>query len=89
MKIKVKREGGLMGISAKADINLDDLPSDERSAFDELVNKMPEKPKPCDIPDGYAYEFKFRKGSKNTILKFDDSTLPEKIYLLLERHLKM
>jgi hypothetical protein len=90
MKIKVKREGGLMGICVKADINLDELPSDERTAFDELVNNIPPNiPKPYDTPDGYAYEFKFRKGAKNTVVNFDDSTLPKQVYLILEKYLKI
>jgi hypothetical protein len=94
MKIKVKREGGLMGIPAKADINLDELSPDERSAFDDLVKKSIETPasyqkRDLPTPDGFAYEMKFKKGAKNVILKFDDSTLPEKVYLLLEKHLKM
>jgi hypothetical protein len=94
MKIKIKREGGLMGIPAKADINLDELSSDERSAFDELVSKSIETPasyqkRDMPSPDGFAYELKFRKGAKNMTLKFDDSNLPEKVYLVLEKYLKM
>jgi hypothetical protein len=94
MKIKVKREGGLMGIPAKADILLDELSPDERSAFDEMVNKAIETPisyqkRDMPSPDGFAYELKFKKGAKNMVLKFDDSNLPEKVYLLLEKYLKI
>jgi hypothetical protein len=94
MRIKVKREGGLMCIPAKADINLDELTPEERSAFDDLVKKSFETPasyqkRDLTSPDGFAYEMKFKKGAKNMVLKFDDSTLPEKIYHVLEKHLKM
>jgi hypothetical protein len=94
MKLKVKREGGLMGIPAKADINLDELSSDERSVIDELVNKSIQTPdsyqkRDMPSPDGFAYELKFKKGAKNMVLKFDDSNLPEKVYLLLEKYLKV
>jgi hypothetical protein len=94
MRIKVKREGGLMGIPAKADINLEELTTDERLAIDDLVAKSIETPasyqkRDMPSPDGFAYEVKFKRGTKNVVLKFDDSTLPEKVYLLLEKHLKM
>jgi hypothetical protein len=83
-----------MGIPVKADINLDELSPEERSAFDDLVKKSVETPasyqkRDLPAPDGFAYEMKFKKGAKNMVLKFDDSTIPEKIYLLLEKHLKM
>ncbi len=94
MKIKVKREGGLMGIPAKADINLDDLSKEDRSMFEDMVSKSIETPnsyqkRDMPSPDGFEYELKFKKGTKNLTLKFDDSTLPEKVYLLLEKHLKI
>jgi hypothetical protein len=94
MKIKVKREGGLMGIPAKADINFDELPTEDRLAFEDLVTKSDAMPtsyqkREMPSPDGFAYELKFKKGTKNVVLKFDDSTLPEKVYLLLEKYLKM
>jgi hypothetical protein len=94
MKIKVKREGGLMGIPAKADINLDELSKEDRSIIEDMVSKSSDSPvsyqkRDMPSPDGFAYELKFKKGAKNMVLKFDDSTLPEKVYLLLEKHLKM
>jgi hypothetical protein len=94
MKIKVKREGGLMGMPAKADINFEELSTEDRLAFEDLVTKSTQTPnayqkRDLPSPDGFAYEIKFKKGAKNMVLKFDDSTLPEKVYLLLEKHLKM
>jgi hypothetical protein len=92
MKIKVKREGGFMGIPAKADFSLDELSSDERSAFEDMVLKSVETPesyqkRDMPSPDAFAYEIKFKKGTKNMVLKFDDSSIPEKVYLLLEKYL--
>jgi hypothetical protein len=92
MKIKVKREGGLMGIPAKANINIEELSQDDRSVFEEILSKSEDKPESYQTrsmpsPDGFAYEIKFKKGAKNMVLNFDDSTLPEKVYLLLEKYL--
>jgi hypothetical protein len=94
MKIKVKREGGLMGMPAKADINFNELSIEDRSVLEDLVSKSTETPasyqkRDLSSPDGFAYELKFKRGTKNVVLKFDDSTLPEKVYLLLEKYLKM
>lgn len=94
MKIKVKREGGLMGMPAKADINFNELSTEDRKVFEEIFSNTAETPasyqkRDLPSPDGFAYEIKFRKGAKNMVLKFDDSTLPEKVYLLLEKYLKI
>ena len=93
MKISVKREGGLMGIPAKANINFEDLTAEDRLAMEEIMNTPAEKPngyntRDMPAPDAYAYEFKFKKGTKNTVLKFDDASLPMKVYLILEKYLK-
>jgi hypothetical protein len=40
MKIKLKREGGFIGITSKADIKYDDMTADEQKALDAIIEKM-------------------------------------------------
>ena len=39
MKIKIKREGGFMGITSKTDLEFDKLTADEQNAFTSLAQK--------------------------------------------------
>lgn len=52
MKIKIKREGGFIGITSKANLEFDELTADEQKAFNSLAEQSLQTatPKPVDAP---------------------------------------
>ena len=53
MKIKIKREGGFIGITSKANLEFDELTVDEQKAFNLLAEQSLQTatPKPVDAPN--------------------------------------
>lgn len=92
MKIKLKREGGFIGMPANKSIDLNDLSDDERKAFDSAVDNPPaqtaaSKERGLEMRDGMSYEIKVKKGNKMVTVKYDDTTIPENIYSMFQKYL--
>jgi hypothetical protein len=101
MKIKLKKEGGFMGMTNNASIDLDKIPDDERNALSDLISNPPNL-KSEDIEDEddsnqrglgmpmndtFSYELKVRKGPKYVTLKFNDKNIPEKLYTIFQKYI--
>ncbi len=114
MKIKLKKEGGFMGMCANADVEMDKLSDSEREVLSEMVTNLPQKKEikktednpennastamsaPDDIQmqdrgvymmrDSVSYEVKVKKGSRYVTFKFDDTSIPQKVYDLFQKY---
>ena len=90
MKIRIKKEGGFMGLSSDVDLDYAQLSDDEKRAFDEALSKPPSEilgERNLPTRDGISYVMKAKKGSRLVTLKFDDSNIPEKILNLFQKYL--
>lgn len=102
MKIKLKKEGGFMGMGGNANIDLDQLSDDERNAISDLIanppkSKAAEEAEPSDdaqergmggmpMNDSFSYEMKVKKGPRYLTLKFNDKNIPEKVYSIFQKY---
>ena len=92
MKIKLKREGGFMGIPANKSVDIEELSVEERTAFNKVVENPPApnadtKERSLVARDVCSYEIKVKKGAKTVTIKYDDTTIPENIYSMFQNHL--
>ena len=127
MKIKLKKEGGFMGLSSNADLDIDKLSDEERAIINDImtsppnkkiekdttdikgdkdiankagenesINKASEKNTPnmanentrgMTMQDAFSYEIKMKKGSKYVSYKFDDKSIPEKVYEIFQKYI--
>lgn len=113
MKIKLKKEGGFMGMCTNTDVEMEKLSDSEREILTEMVSNLPQKkeikknedhpesntsttmPTPGDIQvqdrgmyirDSVSYEVKVKKGSRYVTFKFDDKSIPQKVYDLFQKY---
>ena len=100
MKIKLKKEGGFMGMTNNASIDLDKIPDDERDALSDIIS-IPPKSKSIEVEDdeanqrglampmndAFSYELKVKKGPKYVTLKFNDKNIPEKLYTIFQKYI--
>jgi hypothetical protein len=92
MVIKLKREGGFMGIPANKNVDIKDLSVEEKTAVETVVENPPApdkdaKERSLQARDTCSYEIKVKKGTKTVTIKYDDTTIPENIYLMFQKHL--
>ena len=118
MKIKLKKEGGFMGLSSNADLEIDKLSDEERAIINDMMTSPPNKKIEKDVPnkagekdtsnkarekdtpniesentrgmvmrDAFSYEIKMKKGSKYVSYKFDDKSIPEKVYEIFQKYI--
>lgn len=98
MKIKLKKEGGFMGLISNTDLELDKLPEDEQDVFSDIMTNMPE-PKPKEekekekvtrsmpMRDAFLYEIKVKKGARYVTMKYDDKSIPENVYKIFQKYI--
>ncbi len=100
MKIKLKKEGGFMGLSSNKDLEIDKLSDEERAIINDMMTSPPNKKIEKDMPnkgdgharvmtmrDAFSYEIKMKKGSKYVSYKFDDKSIPEKVYEIFQKYI--
>jgi len=89
-KIKFERTGGFAGIRLAAEIEMDDLPDDQKreiielldeADFEELAEKLSdEKP----VPDGFVYSITVEAKEKEYKVLAGESSLPDDMQPLIE-----
>jgi hypothetical protein len=92
MVIKLKREGGFTGIPANKSVNSTELSDEELTAFNKAVENPPApntdaQERGLQARDVCNYEIKVKKGNKTVTIKYDDTTIPEHIYMMFQKHL--
>ena len=90
MKIQLKREGGFVGITDKADVEFEELTTEEQNMLNKLVEpsaKAAEKSKNTHARDIFNYSIILKKDGKNVSLKFDDTTAPPKIVAIFQKYI--
>jgi hypothetical protein len=89
-KIKFERTGGFAGIRLHAEIDMDDLPKDQKQEileildeadFDELPEKLSSK---MPIPDGFVYSITVESDEKENRVFAGESSLPSDLQPLIE-----
>jgi len=89
-KIKFERTGGFAGIRLAAEIEMDDLPEDQKreildlldeADFDELSEKLSGK---MPIPDGFVYSITVESKEKEHKVLAGESSLPDDMQPLIE-----
>ena len=92
MVIKLKREGGFTGIPANKNVDLKDLSTEEQTAVVKVVDNPPpagkaSKDRSLCAPDIFSYEIKVKKGTKTVTIKYDDTNIPENLYLMFQKYM--
>jgi hypothetical protein len=92
MVIKLKREGGFMGIPANKSVKSTELSDEELTAFNDVVENPPTpnddtQERSLQARDVCSYEIKVKKGAKTVTIKYDDTTIPQNIYMMFQKHL--
>jgi len=89
-KIKFERTGGFAGIRLAAEIEMDDLPEDQKreildlldeADLDELSEKLSGK---MPIPDGFVYSITVESKEKEYKVLAGESSLPDDMQPLIE-----
>ncbi len=89
-KIKFERTGGFAGIRLHAEIDMEDLPKDQKSEileildesdFDELPEKLSSK---MPIPDEFVYSITVASDEKENRVFAGESSLPSDLQPLIE-----
>lgn len=89
-KIKFERTGGFAGIRIAADIEMDDLPDDQKHEilelleemdFDELSEKLSGG---MAVPDGFVYSITVKSKEKEYKVLTGESALPDDMQPLVE-----
>ena len=89
-KIEFERTGGFAGIRIAAEIEMNDLPDDQKHEILELLDTMdldelPEKfTGGMAIPDGFVYSITVKSNEKEYKVLSDESALPNNIQPLVE-----
>ena len=85
-----------MGLSSNADLDLNKLSDAERDIFSDIIANPPQAKTEAetdspdrDMPmrDAFSYEIKMKKGPKYVTLKFDDKSIPEKVYKIFQKYI--
>ena len=89
-KIKFERTGGFAGIRLTAEIEMDDLPNDQKleiiniideSDFEELPEKLAGN---MPVPDGFVYDIKVYSREEEYRVFTSESSLPDDLQPLIE-----
>ena len=89
-KIKFERTGGFAGIRLAAEIDMDDLPDDQKreiielideADFDDLAKTLSNK-KP--VPDAFNYSITVKSREKEYQVVADEASLPDDLQPLIE-----
>jgi hypothetical protein len=89
-KIKFERSGGFAGIRLAAQIELDDLPEDQRREildlldeldFDELPKKLADR---APVPDEFTYTISVEGDDKEYTVSAGGTALPARMHSLIE-----
>ena len=89
-RIKFERTGGFAGIRLAADIEMDDLPDDQKheiikilddADFDKLPEKLSGK---MPIPDGFVYSITVNSREKEYRVLTGEASLPDDLHPLIE-----
>jgi hypothetical protein len=89
-RIKFERTGGFAGIRLAADIEVDELPDDQKREiielldemdFDELPKKLSDK---MPLPDEFVYSITVVSSKKEYKVLTGESAMPDKMQPLLE-----
>lgn len=89
-KIKFERTGGFAGIRLAADIEMDDLPEDQRKEILELLDELDfeELPKKltreAPVADGFVYSISVVSGKREQKIVAGESALPADMQPLVE-----
>jgi hypothetical protein len=90
MTIQLKREGGFVGITDKADVEFEQLTPDEQNALNKLTEpstQTAEKSENTNLHDALCYSIGLKKDGKNVSLKFNDITVPPKIIAIFQKYI--
>jgi hypothetical protein len=92
MIVKLKREGGFAGIPANKNVDMKDLSVEEQTAVVNVVDNPPpsikaSKDRSLCAPDVFSYEIKVKKGAKTVTIKYDDTNIPENLYLMFQKYM--
>lgn len=85
-----EKSGGFIGVDLKYEKNLSELGSDERKQLEKLIadsgllNDKNDTRITGGAADMFHYEFRFKDGSKEHHVRFDDGTLPSSYKPLIE-----
>lgn len=89
-KIKFERTGGFAGIRLAAEVEMDDLPDDQKyeiiniideSDFEDLPKKLAGK---APLPDGFVYDIKVYSREEEYRVFTGESSLPDDLQPLVE-----
>ena len=89
-KIQFERTGGFVGIHLAAEIDMDNLPDDQKNEiinlldeadFDELSEKLTDK---SSTPDGFVYSITVHSREKEYKVVAGEFALPNDLQLLIE-----
>lgn len=89
-KIKFERTGGFAGIRLAAEIELDDLPEDQRKQILELLDEMDFEKLPgklaasTPVPDGFVYSITIEADKQEFKVAGGESALPDEMQPLIE-----
>jgi hypothetical protein len=90
MKIQLKREGGFVGITDKADVEFEELTTEEQNVLNKCADpsvQVMEKSKNINLRDVFSYSIIMKKEGKNVALKFDDMNAPPKIVAIFQKYI--
>jgi hypothetical protein len=88
MTIQLKREGGFVGIADKANVEFEQLTTDEQNVLNKLAEssiQAAENSENHNLRDAFSYSIALKKGGKNVSLKFNDITAPSKIIAIFQK----
>jgi hypothetical protein len=94
MKINIKREGGFMGLTAKALIDFTKISEEERAKMETVIEEVT-TPKPekkvaergiSPMRDTFSYSFSYKKDGKTVKYTFNDMTAPPQLVELFEKY---
>jgi len=88
-KIYYERTGGFMGRKVSITINMDDLPDEQATLLDNLVDKADFFELPADLtgsamPDSFTYNITISSERRQHSVRVGDSTAPDDLRPLLE-----
>jgi hypothetical protein len=91
MKISMTREGGFIGITSKANVEFEQLSTDEQNAVNKLAAQPAQVAKHANdaaLPDAYSYSISMKKDGKNISLNFNDVNVPPKISAIFQKYVQ-
>jgi hypothetical protein len=90
MTIQLKREGGFVGTTDKADVEFEQLTIEEQNTLNKWADssaQVAEKSENTNLRDAFSYSIGLKKDGKNVSLKFNDITAPPKIVAIFQKYI--